>query len=88
MLWKIYLNIIILCLDYVVLAKLLKDDQGISKDDIPVYLSVDKLPTPKYKQRIHQIYNQFFSDEFIQGYLLTLCYKIMLKSMKRKCMYI
>lgn len=30
-------------------SKLLKDDQGISKDDIPVYLSVDKLPTPKYK---------------------------------------
>lgn len=60
----------LLCLDHVVfLAKLLKDDQGISKDDIPVYLSVDKLPTPKYKQRIHQIYNQFFSDEFIQGYI-------------------
>lgn len=68
--WENLLKHYLLCLEHVIsLSMLLEDDKGISKWDIPVYISIDKLPTPGYKQRIHQIYNQFFSDEFTQGYI-------------------
>ena len=68
--WENLFKHYLLCLDCVIiLIMLLEDDKGISKEDIPVYLSVDNLPNPKSKQRIHQIYNQFFSDEFTQGYI-------------------
>ncbi|WGX76252.1 hypothetical protein QJS64_02550 [Paraclostridium bifermentans] len=52
-----------------ILATLFADDRAISKDDILVDISIDKSPTPRYKQRIQQIYNQFFSNEFIQDYI-------------------
>lgn len=68
--WENLLKHYLLCLEHVIsLATSLEEDETISKSDIPVYISMDKLPTHRYKQRIQQIYNQFFSDEFIQDYI-------------------
>lgn len=68
--WVNLLKHYILCLEHVVLlSRLLNDDETISKKDIPIYKSMNNLPTGIYKERIQKIYDQFFSDKFVQAYI-------------------
>jgi hypothetical protein len=68
--WVNLLKHYILCLEHVVLlSRLLNDNETISKKDIPIYKSMNSLPTEIYKERIQKIYNQFFNDKFVQDYI-------------------
>ncbi|MEG6586715.1 DUF2971 domain-containing protein [Dendrosporobacter sp. 1207_IL3150] len=75
--WKgdkiIWINLLkhyLLCLEHAVLiSRLLDDNKTISKKDIPIYKSIENLPTEIYKERILKIYNQFFADSFVQAYI-------------------
>lgn len=68
--WRNLLKHYILCLEHVVtLARLIEEDEKIKIEDIPVFKSIDNLPTDLYKNRIKEIYNVFFSNNFVQAYL-------------------
>lgn len=68
--WRNLLKHYLLCLEHVVLlARLTEENEQIKKDDIPVYKSVEHLPTEQYKERIQEIYDVFFSNRFVQSYL-------------------
>lgn len=68
--WRNLLNHFILCLEHVVtLARLIDKDEKIKIEDIPVFKSIDNLPTDLYKNRIKEICNVFFANNFVQAYL-------------------
>lgn len=68
--WKNFFKHYLLCLESVVmLARLLGENEKISKKDIPIYISFNDLPTDIYKERIKRIYNKFFTDKFVHSYI-------------------
>lgn len=68
--WVNFLKHFVLCLEGALLVtRLIDEDEELSMDDINVWRSVDDLPTDMYRKRIEDIYEVFFSDEFIEVYL-------------------
>ncbi len=68
--WKNLLKHYLLCLEHMIfIARLTEDNEQIKKDDIPVSISFDNLPTEHYKDRIKEIYDVFFSNSFVQNYI-------------------
>jgi hypothetical protein len=68
--WENFLKHYLLCLEHVVfLSRLMKDDESITKRDIPIFKSEIDLPTIMYKERIQKINDLFFADTFVQMYL-------------------
>lgn len=68
--WRNLLKHYILCLEHAVLfARLKKENEKITEEDIPVFISIEKLPTELYQERIQKIYNVFFSDKLVQSYI-------------------
>lgn len=68
--WKNLLKHYLLCLEHMILiARLTEDNEQLKKDDIPVLISFDNLPTDHYKKRIQEINDVFFSNSFVQNYI-------------------
>lgn len=68
--WRNLLKHYLLCLEHVVtLARLTEENEQITKDDIPIYKSLEILPTDLYRERIQEVYEVFFSNRFVQSYL-------------------
>ncbi|MFS0688764.1 hypothetical protein AB1K89_05930 [Sporosarcina sp. 179-K 8C2 HS] len=68
--WRNLLKHYLLCLEHMILlARLTDEDEQLKKEDIPVFKSFDSLPTESYKKRIQEIYDVFFSNNFVENYL-------------------
>ncbi|RUT43280.1 DUF2971 domain-containing protein [Paenibacillus anaericanus] len=68
--WKNLLKNYLLCLERsILLTKLMSDNETFSKDDIPIFISEENLPTKEYEERIKEIKILFFSDERVQSFL-------------------
>ncbi|GCL74917.1 hypothetical protein PN4B1_49030 [Paenibacillus naphthalenovorans] len=68
--WRNLLKHYLLCLERAtIIVFLLKDDEVITKEIIPVYDCLSKLPTEIYRKRMKSIYDEFFSNEFVINYI-------------------
>lgn len=68
--WENFFRHYILCLEnIIVLTKLSEEQTNFTKDDIPVFISMDKLPTDQYRKMIEEIYQAFFSTKGMSEYL-------------------
>ncbi|MFJ7368264.1 hypothetical protein ACIQVU_02270 [Lysinibacillus sp. NPDC098008] len=64
--WRNLLKHFILCLEHVVtLARLIDKDEKIKIEDIPVFKSIDNLPTDLYKNRIIMFSSQIILFKLI-----------------------
>ncbi len=68
-LWKNLIKHYLLCLENVIVLTMLSEDQvKFSQQDIPVFMSTEKLPTELYKNMFQEICNEVLNNEGIIKY--------------------
>lgn len=68
--WENLLKNYLLCLERVILiSRILDDNKTFSKEDLPIFNSIEDLPTKIYKERMKKIYNRFFTNKFVDSYI-------------------
>lgn len=67
-LWKNHLKHYLLCLQHIyVLIRLMGEDESFGEKDIPVFSTFDSLPTPIYKEKMKNIFQEFFDNDKVKA---------------------